>query len=192
MLACLSGPGSKPPAVPQRDRGLLQSFWGRRRGTEVEKQEEETKRVALSAASTPAGRPSPTATLTGNGLDAANHDLLSLESPQIQILIKPPTERELIETEIIKSLILSYFNIVKKNIQDSVPKAVMCFLVNHVKKDMQSELVKTLYKEQLFPTLLKEADDIAEKRMSCLELLDIMQRALDIVNQVRDFNSAVA
>ena len=57
--------------------------------------------------------------------------------------------------------------------------------------------------------LLKEADDIAEKRSSCTvswlpllssahaeafraacsqELLDIMNHALDIVNQVRDFN----
>jgi len=99
-----------------------------------------------------------------------------------------PTDREIIETEIIKNLISSYFAIVRKNVQDSVPKAIMYFLVNHSKQDIQSELVKTLYKENLFQSLLKEADDISQKRNACVDLLRIMRRALDIVNNVRDFN----
>lgn len=34
-------------------------------------------------------------------------------------------------------LIKSYFMIVRKNIQDSTPKAIMHFLVNHVKDHLQ-------------------------------------------------------
>ena len=44
------------------------------------------------------------------------------------------SKREQIEIEMIKKLITSYFNVVKKNINDSVPKSVITFLVNGVIK----------------------------------------------------------
>uniref|UniRef100_A0A3Q3XAG8 Dynamin-1-like protein n=1 Tax=Mola mola TaxID=94237 RepID=A0A3Q3XAG8_MOLML len=47
--------------------------------------------------------------------------------------------REQRDCEVIERLIKSYFLIVRKNIQDSVPKAVMHFLVNHVKDCLQSD-----------------------------------------------------
>ena len=56
-------------------------------------------------------------------------------------------------------------NIVRKNVQDSVPKAIMAFLVNHTKNDIQSELVRSLYKEELFEELLK---------VSCVILFSIV------------------
>jgi len=46
----------------------------------------------------------------------------------------PLTERERIETDLIRSLISSYFNIVRESIQDLVPKAIMHLLVNHCKE----------------------------------------------------------
>ncbi len=52
---------------------------------------------------------------------------------------------------------------------------------------MQSELVRTLYVPELFKDLLKEADNISQKRTSCAELLEILKQALQIVNEVRDF-----
>lgn len=38
------------------------------------------------------------------------------------------------ETDLIRSLISSYFYIVKESIQDLVPKAIMHLLVNHSKE----------------------------------------------------------
>jgi Dynamin GTPase effector domain len=46
----------------------------------------------------------------------------------------PLTERERLETDLIRSLISSYFHIVKESIQDLVPKAIMHLLVNHCKE----------------------------------------------------------
>ncbi len=42
------------------------------------------------------------------------------------------TKREQIEVEMIKRLITSYFDVVKKNICDTVPKTIISFLVNGV------------------------------------------------------------
>lgn len=95
-------------------------------------------------------------------------------------------DREKMELFIIRSLLQEYFNIVRKNVSDSVPKAVMHFLVNKSKQDMQSELVRSLYKEELFEDLLKENEDVANKRKATMKMLKVLQAAQDIVNEVRD------
>lgn len=54
-------------------------------------------------------------------------------------LIQPPTvlrpseshsEQEAIEIAVTKLLLRSYYDIVRKNIEDSIPKAIMHFLVS--------------------------------------------------------------
>ena len=87
--------------------------------------------------------------------------------PDIVATSEDPSEREKIEAEIIKFFIVSYFNVVRKNIADYVPKAIMYFMVNTIKDSIQRELVTQLYKEELFDTLLKEDEVIIEKRHNC-------------------------
>jgi predicted esterase YcpF (UPF0227 family) len=58
-----------------------------------------------------------------------------------------------------------------------------------MKKEIQAVLVRELYQPHLLDLLLREADDIAEKREACAELLVILQRAMDILNSARDFNA---
>ena len=72
-------------------------------------------------------------------------------------------------------LIRSYFLIVRKNIQDSVPKAVMHFLVNYVKDELQSELVALLYKASAneHDELLSESIHIAQRRRDATEMLEV-------------------
>jgi dynamin 1-like protein len=41
--------------------------------------------------------------------------------------------RSSMETKIIKNLIVSYFDIVRKNLNDVVPKTIMSFMVNKSK-----------------------------------------------------------
>ncbi|KAL3320863.1 Dynamin-1-like protein [Cichlidogyrus casuarinus] len=77
------------------------------------------------------------------------------------------------DCEIIEGLISSYFLIVRKNIQDSVPKAIMHFLVNHVKDNLQSELVSKLYKQEQYNDLLKESEHVAQRRKEAADMLKV-------------------
>mmetsp|Transcript_1663 Transcript_1663/g.7259 ORF Transcript_1663/g.7259 Transcript_1663/m.7259 type:complete len:739 (-) Transcript_1663:55-2271(-) len=122
----------------------------------------------------------------------------SQQSPVIKLQQMPdsmsraedaPTDRERIETEIIKSLLRSYFDIVRKNYMDLVPKTIMCFLVNKCKSELQNELVASLYKEDELPQLLRETDDVAQRRATCYEFREVLERAARIVNEVRDYNA---
>mmetsp|Transcript_40638 Transcript_40638/g.97396 ORF Transcript_40638/g.97396 Transcript_40638/m.97396 type:complete len:703 (+) Transcript_40638:17-2125(+) len=97
-----------------------------------------------------------------------------------------PTERERCEMKIIKSLIYSYFNIVKKNIMDAVPKTIMYFMVNTAKENLHRELVKHLYREEMYPVLLQEHDDIGVRRKRCHEMIQVLRKALEMLNSLRD------
>ncbi|KAK1945248.1 Dynamin-A [Phytophthora citrophthora] len=112
--------------------------------------------------------------------------------PQVPVNMRQgddPTDRERIETEIIKSLLASYFDIVRKNFLDLVPKAIMCFMVGNAKENIQNELVSSLYRDDKLTELLAETGDIAARRSNCDEMRTLLQRALEIVNEVRDFNT---
>ncbi|KAI9927325.1 hypothetical protein ASPWEDRAFT_46790 [Aspergillus wentii DTO 134E9] len=94
------------------------------------------------------------------------------------------SDREMLETELIRRLISSYFNIVRETIADQVPKAIMHLLVNHSKDVVQNRLVSELYKEDLFAELLYEDDGIKAEREKCERLLETYKEAAKIVGEV--------
>uniref|UniRef100_A0A3P9HLC5 Dynamin-1-like protein n=1 Tax=Oryzias latipes TaxID=8090 RepID=A0A3P9HLC5_ORYLA len=94
--------------------------------------------------------------------------------------------REQRDCEVIERLIKSYFLIVRKNIQDSVPKAVMHFLVNHVKDCLQSELVGQLYKAPLLDDLLIESEDMAQRRTEAADMLKALQKSSQVIAEIRE------
>ncbi|XP_023666094.2 dynamin-1-like protein isoform X1 [Paramormyrops kingsleyae] len=96
--------------------------------------------------------------------------------------------REQRDCEVIERLIKSYFLIVRKNIQDSVPKAVMHFLVNHVKDSLQSELVGQLYKSGLLDDLLTESEDMAQRRSEASDMLKALQKASQVIAEIREIH----
>ncbi|KAK6319828.1 dynamin-1-like protein isoform X1 [Coregonus clupeaformis] len=96
------------------------------------------------------------------------------------------SSREQRDCEVIERLIKSYFLIVRKNIQDSVPKAVMHFLVNHVKDSLQSELVGQLYKAGLLDDLLTESEDMAQRRNEAADMLKALQKASQVIAEIRE------
>ncbi|XP_047679024.1 dynamin-1-like protein isoform X2 [Tachysurus fulvidraco] len=96
--------------------------------------------------------------------------------------------REQRDCEVIQRLIKCYFLIVRKNIQDSVPKAVMHFLVNFVKERLQSELVGQLYKQPLLQELLIESQETAQQRTEVAHMLEALQKANNIISEIRETN----
>ncbi|KAI0165960.1 Dynamin central region-domain-containing protein [Xylariaceae sp. FL1272] len=106
-------------------------------------------------------------------------------NPQFGDNVEPAlTEREAMETELIRALISSYFNIVRESIADQVPKAVMHLLVNHCKDVVQNRLVSELYKEGLFEELLYEDDGVKKEREKCEKLLETYREAAKIIGEV--------
>ncbi|KAK9448685.1 Dynamin central region-domain-containing protein [Limtongia smithiae] len=91
------------------------------------------------------------------------------------------SERETAETEVIKLLISSYFNIVKRTMIDMVPKAIMLNLVIFSKDEMQRELLEKLYKSDIIDDLLKESDFTVNRRKEVQKMVDSLQTASEIV-----------
>ncbi|XP_059488325.1 dynamin-1-like protein [Neocloeon triangulifer] len=96
------------------------------------------------------------------------------------------SDREQRDCDVIEHLIKSYFYIVRKSIQDSVPKAVMHFLVNFVKDNLQSELVAHLYKSDHAEQLLNESEHIARQRKEAADMLKALQKASLILSEIRE------
>ncbi|CAL9123769.1 unnamed protein product [Musa acuminata var. zebrina] len=108
------------------------------------------------------------------------HSFSMIQLREPPIVLKPSenqTEQEALEIAITKLLLKSYYDIVRKNIEDSVPKAIMHFLVNHTKRELHNVFIMQLYSDGKFDEMLKEPDDITAKRKRLSETLRVLQQA---------------
>ncbi|CCC66678.1 hypothetical protein NCAS_0A01180 [Naumovozyma castellii] len=94
------------------------------------------------------------------------------------------SEREQLECELIRRLIISYFGIIREMIEDQIPKAIMFFLVNYCKESVQNRLVTKLYKESMLEELLVEDQTIAQDRANCERLLETYKNASSLINNI--------
>ncbi|KAF9647684.1 hypothetical protein BDM02DRAFT_3261534 [Thelephora ganbajun] len=92
--------------------------------------------------------------------------------------------REEMEISLIRTLITSYFCIVRQTIQDLIPKAIMHLLVNHTSRNVQDRLVSTLYKPELFSELLHEDESLVSERARVKALLDAYKDAFKTLSEV--------
>lgn len=119
------------------------------------------------------------------GQQAAKKKAAAMEAPPA--VIRPQAalnERETMETEIIKLLIHSYFNIVKREMIDMVPKAISLTLVNHSKENLQRELLQELYKPEVLDDLLKESEHVVARRREVVTTLAALNKADEIIASV--------
>jgi len=89
--------------------------------------------------------------------------------------------REKVECEILFRLLHSYFEIVKKNIADQVPKAITLLMINKVKEELCARLLQEIDSEDKIKQLSSVSDEVKvkyEKTKSTLELLHDSQAIL--------------
>ncbi|KAG4144825.1 hypothetical protein ERO13_D05G063100v2 [Gossypium hirsutum] len=137
------------------------------------------------------------------GSKASSRGTAAIESPEETLhdaenmsstiqLREPPSilrplemsENEATEIIITRILVKSYFDIVRKNIQDLVPKAIMHFLVNHTKRNLHNTFIQILYREILFEELLQEQDEVVARRKHAKEVLRVLRQAVKTLNEV--------
>ncbi|KAJ0089838.1 hypothetical protein Patl1_12617 [Pistacia atlantica] len=94
------------------------------------------------------------------------------------------TEHEAVEIHVTKLLLQSYYDIVRKNIQDLVPKAIMHFLVNHSKRNLHNTCIQKLYRENHVEELLQEQDEVAAIRKRMREVFLALQQAVQTLDEV--------
>ncbi|CAN1803028.1 Dynamin-related protein 3A [Linum perenne] len=117
--------------------------------------------------------------------DKSGSSIIRLREPPT--ILRPTeglSEQESIEITAIKLLLRSYYDIVRKNVSDLVPKTVMHFLVQHTKRELHNILIKKLYRENLFEEMLQEPDEIAMKRKQTRETLKVLQQAFRTLEEL--------
>ncbi|KAI9763785.1 MAG: vacuolar protein sorting-associated protein 1 [Geoglossum simile] len=151
------------------------------------------KPLPPSAAAT--GRASPTLDALPDGNGGFFGSFFASKNKKKMAAMEPPppslkasgtlSEREGVEVEVIKLLINSYYNIVRRTMIDMVPKAIMLNLVQFTKDEMQRELLENMYRTNELDELLKESDYTVRRRKECQQMVESLSRASEIVSQVQ-------
>ncbi|PVU84871.1 hypothetical protein BB561_007018 [Smittium simulii] len=93
-------------------------------------------------------------------------------------------QRDDLEITLIRLLISSYFNIVKKSVMDLVPKTIMHYLVNQTCENLQNRLVEELYAEGSADELMQEDPALLSEYNKCKSTLEIYQRCYSIISEI--------
>jgi dynamin 1-like protein len=86
------------------------------------------------------------------------------------------------------ALCARYFELVRLQIVDLVPKAIVMMLVETSTKELQNMLVQKICGSGLAEEIMKEDPRITSLRKQCLDLLGALRKAQAILNEVRAFS----
>ncbi|KAI7727969.1 hypothetical protein M8C21_002814 [Ambrosia artemisiifolia] len=120
-------------------------------------------------------------------IQAMDHALSMIHLREPPAVLRPSdahSDQEAIEIHVTKLLLRSYYDIVRKNIEDAVPKAIMHFLVNHTKRELHNVFIKKLYRDDMFEQMLQEPEEVATKRKRTRERLRVLQQAFRTLDEL--------
>lgn len=115
---------------------------------------------------------------------SSSSTIINNDSFEMDDAINELNEKEQLECELIRRLIISYFCIIREIVKDQVPKLIMSLLVNYIKHNIQNQLVIKLYDHELFDELLTEDENIQQEREKCSSLLKTYKQAAKVINEV--------
>ena len=78
----------------------------------------------------------------------------------------------------------SYYEIVRKNVADAVPKAIMHFLVNTSKRGLHAALIQHIYRPDLFEEMLEEDEGVAANRAAKARRREALVMAQQILDEL--------
>ncbi|GMH47258.1 hypothetical protein TrLO_g8668 [Triparma laevis f. longispina] len=148
---------AKPPMEPETEEDLLASAaMGGRKGSQDGQEEEDTPDTRK------------------RGLTERIHESIHQELGM----------REKIECEILFRLLISYFEIVKKNVSDMLPKAISYLLIDKLKVKLTSYLINELDSEAKIKQLSAVAPEVAEKRVKLKKTLSLLDDSMQILQDL--------
>lgn len=89
-----------------------------------------------------------------------------------------PSKRERNEIGLIKQMITSYFDVVKKNVNDLVPKTVITFFIKRTIDLAEKEMVHCLYDEKVIEAVMKEDQDVVNQRNTIMTNISVLKECL--------------
>ncbi|EDR29849.1 dynamin, putative [Entamoeba dispar SAW760] len=124
-----------------------------------------------------------------------DNEIQKQTTPSIQVQPKQQLKTQPIEINttdtreqrnimMMRELTKSYLNIVKKSVEDFVPKAIMHFLINQTCKDLQKALIEELYKSDKITDLMSESPAITTKREMLKKNLEALQTAYNVLEGI--------
>jgi vacuolar protein sorting-associated protein 1 len=91
------------------------------------------------------------------------------------------SQQEVMEIGIIRSMVTSYFEIIKKIVTDQIPKAIMSELVRKSESQMQETLFRDVYEKEDLNMLISESREIEDERKSLEVAIKALKQAYDII-----------
>jgi dynamin 1-like protein len=102
---------------------------------------------------------------------------------------KEPTAHQSTEMKDLVQIGTRYFDLVRGQIVDLVPKAVVKFLVDESSSLLRPKMIETIFNSADLSELLHEDSAITRKRVACRQIVEALQKARVILNEVRTFTA---
>ncbi|KAJ6244388.1 vacuolar protein sorting-associated protein [Anaeramoeba flamelloides] len=110
-----------------------------------------------------------------------NFTLMKMPNEMKDPIINENSEKEV---ELIMELMTNYFSIVKKKVQDTIPKSVMRFLITDSKQKLLKHLSEHLFNSEKIDYLLAEDEGLAKRRKICMKELEGFEKSSQILSKL--------
>ncbi|KAJ6228641.1 dynamin [Anaeramoeba flamelloides] len=89
----------------------------------------------------------------------------------------------------VREIVVNYFDAVKTNLYDSIPKAIMFSMVNEAKKELESVLMARVYDEDMLADLMEEDSNVVKQRKDYKKKIALLEEVQDIMSDVKSIKN---